>query len=567
MILVKAQKDLDYWKKKLLSILKGDVVEKSLKEILYPGQIIKSEDILDLLQKARGYAIGTIRTWQGKKYKKLSSGKWMRTYTGTDERGERQAVRNVMNKIQKASTMEELSKIVSENMQRFKDESGKTLPIVKEFMSSARGTEAGKKEQPEKPMTQKEIGEKAKLDNQKRIAEEFEVSVEKVQQLSDEYRKKYPRRKVNIDTVRNLVKEDLSNETEKIKSKLSETKKKLEQLKVSEKKEALKQKVEEQRAKAEEERAKKEGLTEARKEAAQGKDVDSQFAGLKDTAERAYMGTSFSPEKRGKDTIESYKGELKSDLEKIPEDRQDAYMSQYVSKFRNWMEKKGRVISPMITGPANFPVARNRKANDAEMKAYEEFQNFRDKAGKAEDRKRVLSPEEDIDVAIEKVDKLIVAQELMKESNKIIRKKNLTDEQKVSQMAELGIKESTAKGALVPDYMGRQGFPSYAMTNNNAKIKNAKIKIETMKQRIKAKESFEPIAFKGGEIAIDNDRVTITHDEKPSREVIDKIKARGFRWSRNYGAWSRKHTARAVSDAKELMGIQKSMKIIVRNHK
>ena len=142
--MLKAKKDLNYWKKKLLSVLKGDVIEKSLQDILYPGVVLKALEE-NLLLKARGFAPGTIRTWQGKDYKKLSSGKWMRTYTGTGERGERQAVRNVMRAIQGANSIEELAEIVNKNMQRFKDESGKTLPVVKEFMTAARGTEKGEK--------------------------------------------------------------------------------------------------------------------------------------------------------------------------------------------------------------------------------------------------------------------------------------------------------------------------------------------------------------------------------------------------------------------------------------
>lgn len=157
-IMLKAKKDLNYWKKKLLSVLKGDVIEKSLHEILYPGTMLKalSTDVQDMLQKARGFAVGTIRTWGGKDYKKLTSGKWMRTYTGTGERGERQAVRNVMRAIQGASTIEELARIIDKNMQRFKDEAGKTLPIVKEFMTAARGTEGGKKDTSKEPLTSKE---------------------------------------------------------------------------------------------------------------------------------------------------------------------------------------------------------------------------------------------------------------------------------------------------------------------------------------------------------------------------------------------------------------------------
>lgn len=416
MLMMKAKKDLDYWKKKLIGILNKAPMEKSLSDILFPNVMLKSlpKETQDNLEKARGYAVGTIREWSGKKYKKLSSGKWMRTYSGTGERGELQAIRNVMAKIQKASSMEDLSKIVSENMQRFKDDNGKTLPIVKEFMASARGTDSGKKklvvkketswtdgdksfklkgqaknrpkgfmeievtdgedssseyiherdlsdrikedkskiprrekekakklqeaenkkkrenidgfaddknprdkgmavkqlnkevyvpggknitvkemvkdllkdgwkvqeiddverlgspdgEQykkvnktvveyakyleskdtpkklvvkkeskkdnivdfPKKPLTNKEIGEKAKLENQQRIAKEFDVPLKKVQELSDKYRKDFPRRKVNIDTVRNLVRESIIKDTGDVQAKLDSAKKEMAEL-------------------------------------------------------------------------------------------------------------------------------------------------------------------------------------------------------------------------------------------------------------------------------------------------------------------------------------------------
>lgn len=128
-------KNLSYWKKKLINALKGDVTAKSLSDF-------------GIMEKG-GYPVGTIREWNGKKFKKLSSGKWMRTYTGTGERGERQASRNVMNKIQKAESMEDLLQIVRDNRERFKDESGKAIPLVKEFLDAARATEPGKRKKKE----------------------------------------------------------------------------------------------------------------------------------------------------------------------------------------------------------------------------------------------------------------------------------------------------------------------------------------------------------------------------------------------------------------------------------
>lgn len=145
----KTEKDLEYWKKKLADTLD---MEKSLKDILFPGTLLKSlpEETQDLLIKARGFSVGTIRTWSGKEYKKVSggksgSGKWVRTYSEEESRGAKQAIRNVKKKILEAKSMGELLEIVKENKARFKDKDGKALPIVAEFLKEARGSDAGVK--------------------------------------------------------------------------------------------------------------------------------------------------------------------------------------------------------------------------------------------------------------------------------------------------------------------------------------------------------------------------------------------------------------------------------------
>lgn len=106
--------------------------------------------LLDFLQgdmkKSRGYSTGTIREWQGKNYKKMASGKWMRVYAGGQkDRGMDQAVKNTIKKIEKATTMEELVDIVRNSQSRFKGAGGYTAEVVKDLMGMARGTEAGKK--------------------------------------------------------------------------------------------------------------------------------------------------------------------------------------------------------------------------------------------------------------------------------------------------------------------------------------------------------------------------------------------------------------------------------------
>ena len=274
---------------------------------------------------------------------------------------------------------------------------------------------------------------------------------------------------------------------------------------------------------------------------------------LKDIAYRAYCGTSFYPEKRAASILKELEEELQEDLAEL--DGPGNYREKYIAHARDWLGKKSRVMSSMITGPANFPVNRNRKALSSEDRSWEEFRKWRLRYIKAVNRVHTLSPEDDLDLAIKTVDRLIINQDIMKTANRIIRQKDKTDKQKIDEMMDAGLPESLACKSIVPNCMNTIGFASYTLTNNNAKIKAAKQKVLTMKARIFIKENFEPISFDGGVINIEADRVTITHDEKPERDVIDKIKSRGFHWSRNYSCWSRKHTAQALIDAKGIVGI------------
>jgi hypothetical protein len=144
---VKTEKDLEYWKRKISDSMVEDEdesMEKSLKDILYPGIEVSSQ-IETMLIKARGYSVGTIREWKGKKYKKVAPDRWVRTYSDTDTRGAKQAIANVKKKILQAKGMDELLEIVRENSARFKTEDGKTLPVIQEFLKVARGTSQGAK--------------------------------------------------------------------------------------------------------------------------------------------------------------------------------------------------------------------------------------------------------------------------------------------------------------------------------------------------------------------------------------------------------------------------------------
>lgn len=275
---------------------------------------------------------------------------------------------------------------------------------------------------------------------------------------------------------------------------------------------------------------------------------------LYDLAYRAFSGTSFSPDRRATDTVKWIEQQLAEDLDTILKGSwsTDGYQEKYLAHASKWLNAKSRVMSTMITGPANFPVARNQRFLNHEESVYKLWMGWRERYIKAVFRKPTPSPEEDLDDALKEYERVAQLQELMKSANKIIRDKK---EHKSERLIELGYKEKQAEIILKPNCMGNIGFASYTLTNNNAKIKRLKDKVLIMKNRIARKESFEPIPFEGGSIDIQADRVCIFHDDKPEKDVRDKMKARGFHWSHNYECWSRKHTARALYDAKEIIGV------------
>ena len=276
-----------------------------------------------------------------------------------------------------------------------------------------------------------------------------------------------------------------------------------------------------------------------------------------ENAKRAYDGISFYPEKRADCTVIDYSEELEDDLNNLRKKGTTGnYKEKYISYFIKWLSSKSRCISPMITGPANFPTARNRKNCRYAENAYSAFREWRKKYFKSVNRVRTLSPEEEIDITLKKLDSLITNQEFMKGVNKIVRKKDLSSDEKINLIEnEWGVEQEKAAEILKPDCCGIVGFASYQLTNNNANIKRMKDKLLIMKRRIEIKESFNEIAIPGGYIGIENDRVVIRHEEKPDRAVIDAIKSKGFRWSRNFSSWSRKHTANALYDAKSIFNI------------
>jgi hypothetical protein len=154
----------------------------------------------------------------------------------------------------------------------------------------------------------------------------------------------------------------------------------------------------------------------------------------------------------------------------------------------------------------------------------------------------------------DKIVKLEAYQERMKAANKVIKNKKLSDDEKISKLVELGIEESVAKHLLKPDFVGRIGYPSFELSNNNANIRRIKERLERM-QRNDARSGGE-FEFNGGRIVDnpENNRVQIHFDAIPSDTIRTELKRNGFKWSRAERVWQRLRTPYALHVAKQITG-------------
>ena len=121
-------------KKEIIEILKKQDVREFNKAIDW---LCDQEHYYTHLEKSvtgkwvekAGYGIGTVRTWKGKKYKKIAPGKWVRVFD-KEGRGTSIAIGKLIAKVQKIDNVEDLMALVMANKQRFVDANGVDLPIL-----------------------------------------------------------------------------------------------------------------------------------------------------------------------------------------------------------------------------------------------------------------------------------------------------------------------------------------------------------------------------------------------------------------------------------------------------
>lgn len=288
-------------------------------------------------------------------------------------------------------------------------------------------------------------------------------------------------------------------------------------------------------------------------------------------ATRAHSGTSMIPDERGAQEITAFVDDIESvyaDLCKfssneaemdIVDTEMTAFQLRYAELFTAKLRARSSCVSTMIAGPSNFNVGGANKANTSYDRRYEEMITYRNRAI-ATIKKKITAHRIDEAGGESEIMKAKIAdaeqmQILMKGCNKICRAKKPSDEEKASRMIEeFKLSADTVREIMAPDYMGRIGFATYQLTNNNANIKRMKSRV--IELQAKEDTPTSEIEFNGGSI-IDNaedDRVQIDFDDKPDDAMLAKLRGAGWRYAPSRVLWQRKRTLAAMQSAKQIVG-------------
>ena len=230
----------------------------------------------------------------------------------------------------------------------------------------------------------------------------------------------------------------------------------------------------------------------------------------------------------------------------------DAYARKLAENINRSNDIAARVPSILISGGGNFPVRKKEKQNraaDANMEDWGKIQGLLDKirstglGGISADDPEAVSKLE------AKLEKLQQFQETMKAVNAYYRKNKTLDgcpDLSAEDIAKL-------KAEMARNWRAEpKPYESYALSNNNASIRQVKARIEELKKQ--AETVYIGWDFEGGFVDVDRaaNRLQVFFDDKPEREVCAAMRHAGFRWAPSVGAWQRQLNSNAFYAADHL---------------
>lgn len=149
----------------------------------------------------------------------------------------------------------------------------------------------------------------------------------------------------------------------------------------------------------------------------------------------------------------------------------------------------------------------------------------------------------------DKLTRLEQRQALMVSANKLVRKNDRDG------LLNAGFTDSQIEGLFKPDYMGRVGFPDYAIKNNSANIRRIKDRIKELEAKKNDSTSEHNI---NGVKVIDNveeNRLQLYFPGKPAQNIITELKRSGFRWAPSLGCWQAYRSNNSAYAAKRILNL------------
>lgn len=269
---------------------------------------------------------------------------------------------------------------------------------------------------------------------------------------------------------------------------------------------------------------------------------------------RAFDWVSFDPEKRMDTFIREYEQEDQRMLELANKYNMEfsRFREKHFALAMEYLHSQSRCISWAISGPANFPVARQQKRQGSCEAHLNKLIDFRGNFEKLLKRINRRTETQDDKKArwIKQVELLKARQEMMKTANALLRKKD------IPALIEL-VGKQAAEVLQKPDFCGRVGFAGYQLSNNLANIKRLEqqiAQIDSVREN-KAETGFD---FDGGRVEFDAEeiRYNIFFDSIPQAEMRSKLKSYGFKWSPRRGAWTRGAKTIRIDTIKDILGGQ-----------
>lgn len=281
----------------------------------------------------------------------------------------------------------------------------------------------------------------------------------------------------------------------------------------------------------------------------------------------AYNWNSFNPDIRGESDIMIYGEELHDDLQLMPEEERETYITAYRQKLSAQFSALSRCANPMITGPAGFDRYKQEKTEKAYRNRYEEFRNWRDKVlNSIQRRKEAARPEEekrekawlglkrDIESSADTIHEIDTGK--CRGYNRALFVSSILN--KVSTYAGHGEVEIVQKAVdFISAYNAKVRKPVITGRNKFFQLPELARKMRERLAVVKDQENRE-LPFEGGTLVWNygEDRLQILFDKIPEDAKRKELKSSGFRWSPKNKAWQRQLTPNALSAAKRVLNLQ-----------